>query len=135
MINKHELKARMFPAIITILPVLIFSHFYLYKIIPELLNSILFTKVVGDVSIVFILLYLVVQISRFVNKKFLQDNLFQDELHFPTTNYLLYSNKKYTTERKEKIRYKIKTDFNIHLLSATEEKNNENEAKKNKRGN
>ncbi|MBU3924835.1 hypothetical protein KJ854_02775 [Patescibacteria group bacterium] len=60
----------------------------------------------------------------------MQDNLFQDELHFPTTNFLLYSDQTYTLERKEKIRIKIKKDFNINLLKAVEEKNDENEARK-----
>ncbi|MBU4124622.1 MAG: hypothetical protein KKI14_04130 [Nanoarchaeota archaeon] len=130
MLNPYELKARKFPAIITMLPILLFFHFYFYKIIPELLDSILFTKIFGDISIVLVLLFFVEQISRFISKKFLQDNLFQDELHFPTTNFLLYSDQTYTLERKEKIRIKIKKDFNINLLKAVEEKNDENEARK-----
>jgi hypothetical protein len=130
MLNSYELKARKFPAIITIFPILIFSHFYLYKIIPELLNSILATKIVGDISVVLVLLYLVEQISRFTSKKYLQDDLFKDELHFPTTSYLLYSDKKYTAERKDKIRLKIVQDFKINLMSLEEEKTNEIEARK-----
>ena len=95
MTNKYETYARIFPAIITILPILVFSHFYLYGIIPEILDSIL-TKIIGDISVVAVFLFIIIQISRFVSKKFLQDNFFRDELHFPSTSYLLYSNKKYT---------------------------------------
>lgn len=130
MLNSYELKARKFPAIITLLPVLVFTHFYLYKIIPELLDSVLITKVFGDVSIALVMLYLVEQTSRFVSKKFFQDKLFKDELHFPTTTFLLHTDQKFTLEQKEKIREKIKTDFNIVLLNKEEEKNNENEARK-----
>jgi hypothetical protein len=70
------------------------------------------------------------QLSRFMSKRFLQDNFFQNELHFPTTEYLLYSNNKYSVDYKKKIRSKIKDDFNIDLSSRREETINENEARK-----
>ncbi len=124
------MKARVFPAILTILPVLLFSHFYLYKIIPELLDSIMLTKVIGDVSVIVVFVYLVIQVSRFISKKLLQDNIFKNELHFPTTDYLLYSNKKYTKEHKEVIRNKIKEDFGIELFSENLEGNNDEESRK-----
>lgn len=130
MINKYKLEARIFPAIISILPILVFSHFYLYKIIPELLDSILLTKIIGDISIFSIFIFIIVQLSRFISKKFLQDNLFKDELHFPTTEFLLYSNKSYTEIKKKQIREKIKNDFNIKLLTEKDEINNEVEARK-----
>ena len=130
MISKYELKARIFPAVITILPILIFSHFYLYRVIPELLNSIILTKIIGDVSVAAVLLYFVTQLSRFISKKYLQDNLFRNELYFPTTNYLLFSDKKYTYGFKDKIRNKIKNDFGIILLNAKQENNDTEEARR-----
>lgn len=130
MFSKYETKARVFPAIITILPILIFSHFYLYKIVPDLLNSIIATKIIGDISIFVIFLYTIIQIARFSSKKFLQDNLFKNELHFPTTNYLMYADNHYTKEYKEKVRSKLKNDFNILLFSKYSENNDENGARK-----
>ena len=128
--NNYEIRARIFPAIITLLPMLLFSHFYLYKKIPDLLNSIVFSKVFSDVSILFVLLYVVIHTARFLSKKFLQDNLFQDELYFPTTTYLLYSDSKYTTDHKNKIRAKIEKDFNVKLPSQEYELKDENYVRK-----
>lgn len=88
------------------------------------------SKIIGDVSVITIFLYLVMQISRFVSKKFLQDNYFQNELHFPTTDYLLFSNDKYSLERKEKIRGKVKKDFGVMLLDKEKEVMDEKEARK-----
>ena len=65
-----------------------------------------------------------------MSKKFLQDDLFKNELYFPTTSFLLYLDNEYTAGRKEKIREKIKKDFDIELLNAENEKNDENEARK-----
>lgn len=130
MFSKYEIKARIFPAFITMLPLVILSHFYLYQKIPKLIDSIFATKIFGDISIIFVFIYLVMQISRFISKKFLQDNIFQNEFHFPTTNYLLYSDNEYTTQKKEKIRAKIKFDFDLDLLDINNENKNETEARK-----
>ena len=51
MFSKYEIKARIFPAFITMLPFVILSHFYLYQKIPKLIDSIFATKFLGDVSI------------------------------------------------------------------------------------
>lgn len=127
--NKYETNARIFPAIITIIPILIFSHFYLYKKAPEFLDSIYF-KIIGDISIIAVLIYFVVQMSRYISKKLFQDSIFKNELYFPTTDYLLYSDQKYSAEIKEKIREKIKVDFGLTLLNRFEESKSESEARK-----
>lgn len=130
MFNKYEIKARIFPALITMIPLIVLSHFYLYQKIPNLIDSVFATKIFGDVSMVLVFVYLVVQVSRFFSKKFLQDDIFKNELYFPTTSYLLYSNEKYTKQKKEKIRTKIKDDFGLNLLDANTENNDETEARK-----
>lgn len=127
--NKYETNARIFPAIITIIPILIFSHFYLYDKAPNFLDSI-FVKIIGDISIVAVLIYFIIQMSRLVSKKLFQDNIFKNELFFPTTDYLLYFDQKYSAEIKEKIRKKIKGDFGLTLLNKSEESKSELEARK-----
>jgi hypothetical protein len=130
MFNEYELKARLFPAFLAMFPIVLFSHFYLYQKIPQFIDSVIMAKIFSDISILAIFFYAVMQFSRFVSKKFLQDNFFQGELHFPTTEYLLYSSDKYSVDRKEKIREKIKNDFGISLFEKNEEANNETEARK-----
>ncbi len=129
MFSKYEIQARVFPAIITLIPVLVLSHFYLYSLIPELFDSIIYTKIIGDISIALVLLYLVIQVSRFFSKKLLQDKVFKNELFFPTTSYLLYSDSNYSKELKDKIREKIKIDFSIELLNENSESHDENLAR------
>ncbi|MCK5022067.1 MAG: hypothetical protein KAR54_02365 [Candidatus Pacebacteria bacterium] len=129
MFNKYETYARIFPAILTIIPIFIFSHFYLYTKIPEILD-VIFVKITGSISIILVLIYFISQISRYISKMLLQDNVFQNELHFPTTNYLLYSDKQYSKEMKEKIRSKIKIEFGLILSTPNEEKSSEVEARK-----
>jgi hypothetical protein len=119
--NKYSIQARVFPAIITILPAFIFSHFYLYGLIPKIIDSFS-AQIISGVSITAVFIYSVAQISRFISKKFLQDKLFLDELYFPTVTYLLYFDNKYTIQWKEKIRKKIKVDFGRDLPTADEEK-------------
>lgn len=130
MFTKYEIKARLFPAFLSIFPLILFSHFYLYQKIPQFIDSIILTKVFSDISIIVIFLYAVMQLSRFISKKFLQDNFFKNELYFPTTEYLLHSDNKYSQEHKEKIREKITNDFGIALLGRKEEEIDQNEARK-----
>lgn len=87
-------------------------------------------KILGHVSSSIVFTYLFMQICRFVSKKFYQDKFFKDELQMPTTNYLMWSNDKYSRGYKQQVHEKIKTDFGIVLSTQKEEANNELDARK-----
>lgn len=55
---------------------------------------------------------------------------FGSEKKLPTTEYLLYSNKEYSTSYKEKVRDKAKREFSSDFLNAKKEKENIDEARK-----
>lgn len=129
--DEYDIKARALPAFLSIMPILLFSHFYLYSKLPKFLDSLFKMKLFGDISAAIIFTYLFMQICRFVSKKFYQDTYFnKDELNMPTTDYLMWSNDRYSREYKRKIHDKIKKAFGIALLASEEEAKDELEARK-----
>lgn len=127
----YSLKARYFPAVISILPIVVFNYFYLSPYIAGLLNDFNgVSLVVSNVSIPAIAIYFVVQLNRFTSKELFEKRIFKDELHMPTTNLMLFSTKFLTDDLKEALRRKIKHDFGVVLLGKTEEAGNEKLARK-----
>lgn len=128
---KYSLKARYFPAIISILPVVVFNYFYLSPYIAGLFKEFEnISLIVSNISIPVIALYLVVQINRFTSKELFEKRIFKDELHMPTTNLMLFSTNFLTDDLKTNLREKIKSDFHIKLFNKAEEIENENLARK-----
>lgn len=131
MINNYYLKARLFPTILTCLPVLVLYYKFItpiyhskleniYSILPTLTNLMLSSAIV----------FLLVQINRFLSKEIFQRLYFTNETKMPTTNFLLKSNQEFESSIKIKIEEKIKAKFDITLLSAIEEANDEFRARK-----
>jgi len=128
--NIYYIKARLLPSIICSIPIL---STYFYGFDTSLKNFIYFLqefKWIGDVTISVALIFLLVQINRFIAKELFQRLFFNDEIKMPTTNYLLHSNTSLSTEVKKNIHDKIDDDFNIKLSSISFEKANELEARK-----
>lgn len=130
MLNKYSTYARFFPAVLSLIPISLLSHFYLYEKIPKLIDSIILTKIAGDFSVLLIFVYFVMQTSRYVSKKYFQGNYFKNESHFPTTNYLLCSDATYSEDYKQKIKNKVATDFSMTFLDEFSEKMDEESARK-----
>src|SRR5690606_34652102 len=76
------------------------------------------------------IIFLLVQINRFLSKELFQKLFFKDEINMPTTNFLLKSNNELEKSIKLKIEDKIKTKFDITLLSSIEESAEETRARK-----
>jgi len=129
--NSYTLVARIFPAILCIFPYGIIHIFYLSDRIGAFLNEIsaLIPEPVVGASLSLVLIYLLAQINRGVSKTVWQRIYFRDELKMPTTNFLMYANDQYTDDYKNRMRARIKQDFDIVLPSRTEEQENENETR------
>lgn len=127
---RYIVKARIYPAVISIIPIIIFFHFYLNNIVSDLFNLVINIKWLGDISISVIFIYLFVQINRFIGKELYEKIYFKNELYMPTTNYLMHSNEKYSKDYKTKIYSKIKNDFGIELVTHEEEEANNLEARR-----
>ncbi|MET3129584.1 hypothetical protein ABID42_004710 [Arcicella rosea] len=125
-------RARLFPALITAVPMLIFIN----KIIAvefaiPLKNIYDILPLITHLGLSAAIIFLLVQINRFVAKEIFQRWYFRDELYMPTTNNLLMNNNTYyPIAIKNKIRDKILAKFQIELLSADEEQQNCDNARK-----
>jgi hypothetical protein len=117
--NEYNLKARVFPALITAIPLFLIKHYIINQYFSFSLNQIIF----GDVSILVILIYLFSQINRVISK-----NLFEVKNDFPTDRALLPSSTILSQQYRKNLSEKIKTDFNLTLPKLIEENRNRQES-------
>ena len=123
----YSVIARIFPTIIGLIPFFIFQYVFLGNFIH--IDSIL-VSVTGNISLSTILVYAFNQYFVRLPSKIFEDYLFKKQLHFPTTNFLMFSDKEYTTDLKNAVRKSVLQDFSIVMPDKTMEKRNENEARK-----
>jgi hypothetical protein len=129
--NIYYLKARLFPTVLTSIPTLILYNKSVASLYHDKLENIYIAlPTITDVIFSGAIIFLLVQINRFLSKEIFQQLYFKDETNMPTTNYLLKSNNQIETSIKQKIEDKIRSMFNISLLSATEESDDEPRARK-----
>jgi len=128
--DKYNRTARVYPSIIILIPFLLFTIYCNIDGLKDVFDDLLKVKIIGNITISIVLLYLLVQINRFFGKFLFEKNLFKDELKMPTTNFLLYSNSQFSREYKTKIRDRIYKDFKIKLPTAQEELDDTDNAKK-----
>jgi hypothetical protein len=120
--NQYALRARIIPAVTTIvLPVFVFSHFYINPSIVNFYQGFRKFSLVSDIALSSALMFYLSQYARMVGKSIFEHWYFQGEMQMPTTEFLLYSNSEYSTDYKNKMRKKIKADFGLTLLHETEE--------------
>ncbi len=119
--DSYTIIARIFPSVLSSLPILVLWYFVrnieTLEIFVKYLNSI---KYLGDIGIVFVLVYFYSLIGREVSKYY--QNLYFDDNNFPTTYFLLYTDSKFSKNKKDQIREKIKNILNINLPKLKKEK-------------
>lgn len=130
-INNYYFKARLFPTVLTSIPSIILYNKLVANLYNEKLENIYaglptITNIIFSGAIIFLL----VQINRFISKEVFQRLYFKDELNMPTTNFLLKSNNELESSIKQKIEDKIKNKFDISLLTSIEESADELRARK-----
>ena len=118
--NEYNLKARVFPALITAVPLFLIKHYIINQYFSFSLTQVIF----GDVSILIILIYLFSQINRVISK-----SLFEVKTNFPTDKALLPSSTTLSQQYRQNLSGKIKKDFNLTLPELREENENEQEVK------
>ncbi|WP_243350069.1 hypothetical protein [Parabacteroides sp. FAFU027] len=128
--SKYEIIARIFPATIVLIPFLLFTMNCDISILSSFFQDLLKVKIVGNLTIALVLLYLLSQINRFLGKFIFERILFRDELEMPTTKYMLFSDSKMSRKYKMQIRERIKSDFNIDMPNELDEETDLVEAKK-----
>ena len=130
-INSYYLKARLFPTVLTSIPAIILYNKFVATIYHDKLENI-YTALptVTDIILSSAIVFLHVQINRFISKEIFQRHYFRDEINMPTTNLLLKSNSELEPSIKQKIENKIKSKFGIVLLTSIEESADEQRARK-----
>lgn len=125
------MKARLFPTILTSIPALILYNKFVSSLYHDKLG-ITYSALPTITDIIFssAIVFLLVQINRFLSKEIFQRLYFTDEMSMPTTNLLLKSNTELEISIKQRIEAKIKSKFDINLLSYVEETADEPRARK-----
>lgn len=124
--DKYTLKARIYPAIIVMVPMLVLYNLAFDEQLRKFTDNILSVKLVGSIGLSAVLMYFLAQANRVISKFVFEKALFRNERHFPTTSFLLYSDGELSKAYKEKIRAKIEADFSMTLPDrAAEEEDSE----------
>lgn len=128
-LDEYTTKARIYPSIIIIIPFLLFTIYCDIDNLKDIFSNLLAVKIVGNITISIVLLFLFTQLNRFLGKFLFEKNMYNNELDMPTTKFLLFSNNILSKEYKMKLRKKILLDFEIHLPSKESEGKNLDKAK------
>ena len=124
-LNKYNLVARVYPAVLCSLPILALNFFLLNSYAGEFFSAVGGYKWLGGITFSMILIYLLAQIGRFIGKEVFEKIHFSDELNMPTTKLLLHSDKTYSSEQKLNIHSKIANDFNMTIYTPEQESLNQ----------
>lgn len=129
--NVYFYRARLLPALITSIPMLIFiNKVFAVKYANALQNVYDVLPIIAHLGLSVAIIFLFVQVNRLIAKEMFQRIYFNNELHMPTTNHLLINNTHYPFFVKNKIRDKIFAKFQVNLPDAQEESQDENNARK-----
>lgn len=128
--NEYYIKARLFPTILTSIPILSLYYFAFSEKLIEFMAFLEGYKWASDVTLSIAAIYFLAQINRLISKELFQNLFFKEELNMPTTNFLLNSDSTLAKSIKHQIVQKIAADFGIHLLDSNSENGNEEEARK-----
>lgn len=111
------------------IPFFVLSHYFVTPKIGDLITVVSTYTWAGDLTITAAGVFLMMQASRWISKPFFEDRIFKNGSEFPTTNFLLFSDRQYSKDYTNQIHEKIATDFNITLHTEREEAENLNEAR------
>ncbi len=106
---------RVYPATITLIPILILSIGIANSELSKYINNLLSVKIIGCVTLNVTMFYLLIHINRFFGKEVFERIFFKNEMDMPTTLMLLESNNLMSNEALDKIRIKVQKDFKLPL--------------------
>lgn len=127
--DQYTLYARILPAVLTVIPLILFHHFYINTELAGFLYTIWSLHLVAEISMPMVLILTFAFINRLISKMVIEDKHYRAEREMPTTNILLFKNEFYSRQYKNKVHAKIFHDFRIKLLSLPEEEKREEEAR------
>lgn len=117
MIPEYTLKARIFPAIITSLPLILLVNATFDSQVHQWLNSDDYTALFGKGTLAIAIVFALSQFNRFVAAEVFERLISKDETNFPTTRLLLPDNDKLSDATRKNIGIKVQKDFGQELPS------------------
>jgi len=128
--DTYSLHARIFPALISALPLLLLWYFVsCFGELSKLMSYVTSFRFLGGVTFGIIFLYLYAQTTRTVSK-YLEKRYFLEGKGFPTTYLMLYSDDIFSKDYKDEYRKRATSAFGLSTPTEEEEKDNIWEAKK-----
>jgi hypothetical protein len=128
-VDTYTIYARIFPAILSAVPLLVLWFFVTREAEwNNLLKFIISLKFLGSVSISAVFLYFYAQFIRITSKHF-ERRYFVLRRGFPTTYFMLYADPTFSADYKDKFRERVRRVFKLDPLNAGDEAAQPNEAR------
>ena len=118
MISEYTLKARIFPAILTSLPLIVLINATFDSQVHQWLNSDDYAALFGKGTLAIAIVFALSQFNRFVAAEVFERLISKDETNFPTTRLLLPNNDKLSDTTRKAIGKKVNQDFGQELPSS-----------------
>lgn len=115
--DKYTITARLYPAIITGLPIVIVGIPIINMFLQIAGANRWISSLLGNLSFSVIIVYFYSQVIRYLGKFIFEKILFRNDLHLPTTELLHPENEVFSKGMKITLYTQIKNDFSIDLKS------------------
>lgn len=129
-LDYYSLYAKYAPAAITMIPLILFHHFYVNEEFLSFTSTIWQLRLVSTLSMSVVFTITFIEASRAVSKILFEYPYFRGKQHLPTTHLLMHSDQRISQELKGRIHKRIHRDFKILLHNPEEELNNPSEARR-----
>lgn len=118
--DKYNRTARLYPTVLTAVPLLLLLNDYLAQQFGNRIDQALILSATIHVAFSFAIIYLLVQVNRFVGKE-LERLIFADGKNLPTTTMLLPTDTKLSKVYRDRLATKILKDFQIDISPVPDE--------------
>ncbi len=85
-LDRYDIQARLLPAVLCSVPIFLFQYYYLNKHAADFSEAILKLRFLGPITLTIALIYLFMQVNRFIAKEVFEKRYFRNELDMPTTS-------------------------------------------------
>lgn len=128
--DQYFLYARILPAIITAIPLILFHHFYINSELSGFLNKVWTFRIAAEITMPLVFIITLAFINRIISKMIIEEKRYASETKMPTTEILLFKCTPFGQDYLTQIHKKITKDFKINLLSKNDERHDETDARK-----
>ena len=115
MISEYTLKARIYPAILTSLPLILFTNATFDSQLHQWLNDNDYAALFGKGSLAIAIVFALSQFNRFIAVAVFEHLISKDETNFPTTRLLLPDCDLMSDAMRKAIDSKVQKDFGVQL--------------------